>query len=537
MLDRPPSFSPVANFEPGDPGIHGIIKAERDGCPLDFRKIGRYKAYSRGEQPIKLSDEQKQMLDGLLENDFADNVCDMIISDASDRIEMQRYECPDNAQVQEYLQDWFNEEGFEDLSGEVHYNIIRDGNAVLALNYDEDEGRPVVYLEEWWDGINGVFVGYDFCRNIAYGVKEFVEYNVPNLRDIVATDLDTGVGSAAVGQMPVYMRYVWYPDRLERWASLDRLSWRLYPHPDDANRAIVPWTETPSNGQPAKGLGVPYVVFANANRRVRNYGVSEVSGGILGFQDQINDIGLDMCGAGRMTGFQMLMLAGVKTGLDASGKDIKPKIGPGQVFTSVDFRAKAQAIPAGDISQITNLYREKLRSVARVSRTPLHVLGLEWPSGEALLQAERPAVNKAKKNVKRWSRGWTAVAYFAIKLANRFGGKSFPTDIKQAKIISVISDVERRDPLTQSVIVNNLGDKISQQEALLIMGYQPERAQAVIEQKQAEDQAAMDQQVKLMAAQAALTPAGPPKDVKKKEKAPTAPKPTTAPTGGPQGQR
>lgn len=530
---KPPASSPVANFPQGDPRIHGIIKAERDGCPLDFKKVYKYKRYARGEQELKLTDEQKEMLQGILDNEFADNVCNMIVSDAADRVELMRYECPDNATVQEYLQDWFNEEGFEDLSDEVHFNILRDGNAVLAMNYEENEERPVVYLEEWWDGQNGVFIGYDDCRNAAYGVKEWTEFDIPGLREMIATELSTGVGSAAVGATPGFRRNVWYPDRLERWVSIDRLTWMLYPDPDDDGRSIVPWVDTATG----EGLGVPYIPFANANRRFRNYGSSELSGGILGFQDQINDIGFDLCGAGRMTGFQMLMLAGVNLGLDSKGEPNKPKVGPGQTFTSTDFRAKAQVIPAGDISQLVSLYKEKLRGVARVSRTPLHVLGLEWPSGEAILQAERPAVNKARKNAKRWSRAWTAVAYYAVKLANRFGGKSFPTDIKKAKIISVMSDVERRDPLTQSVIVNNLGDKISQQEALQLMGYQPERAQAVINQKQAEDQAAMDQQVKLMTAQAAITPPGAPKDVKKKDKLKPPAKPSTAPTGGPQAQQ
>lgn len=233
-------------------------------------------------------------------------------------------------------------------------------------------------------------------------------------------------------------------------------------------------------------MGIPYIHFANAGKMSGPCGKSELSGGILGYQDQLNDAQWSLSGGMRMTAFQVYWASGVGEFVDENGTPIEGslKLTLGSFFTSKSADAKYGSIPAGDLSQVIAGYKEKLRRVAQISRTPLHTItGGDWPSGEALVHAERPAVEKAHTNLRKFRQAWIDMLHLAIKIQNRYGiGAKLDESIETATLGAVFDDPEKRDLLAKASAMNNLRGIVSVHESLRYLGYSEKQAEEIYQE-------------------------------------------------------
>lgn len=434
-----------------DAGIHERVDKDRDGADFEADKIPLYRNYAAGKQISPLTELQKQFLEELTRNQFADNVCHPICAEAADRLRFMAWTCEQQA-VADELSNLYTTANLGALQGSTHYDALRDGNHALAVNWDAERGIVRIYEEPWWDGNFGLFIAYDALSNPLYGVKEWTELN---------------------GER---RRLIWFDDGIQRWRGSGRGgTWVPYSLEEDQGRWPVPWMKL--DGSP---LHIPYVHFPNAGRGSKQYGMSELAGGVIGYQDQLNDLQLSLSAAARVTAYQVY----TGTGIPELEKFV---VMPGTFLSSTSPDARFGVLPAGDLGQMMGLYGLKLQRVAQMTRTPLHsITGGDWPSGEALLRAEQPAVGKAQSQIERFVTCWTAVGHKAIEIRNRFStDAALPEDSETALIGAVFAPAERRDPLSQSVIVNNLNERISNQEALRIMGYTEDRAQQVVDEKAA----------------------------------------------------
>lgn len=453
-----PDVKPASLAVHAQPGtIHETIEIDRAAYYTDPAQVRVFREYAQGQHRNVLTEAQEDLLKNVRGNRFSDNVCHQIVAEGSDRIDFQRWDCEDDA-ANEWLSTLYTTANVADFAGETHYAALCDGNYAVSLAWDADSQRVMLHREPWWDGNTGVFVGYDAQGESLYAVKE---WNTPDGR----------------------RRVVWYEDRLERYIGQGG-AWLPFALPGDSaatDGSVLPQNWVKADGSP---LHIPVIHFPNTGRRRSVYGTSELDGGVLGFQDQINDLQYDMTAAGRMTGFQMLFLSGVTPPKDAQGQTLPIAVGPGMVYTSLDPSGRGQAIPAGDIGQLINLYQTKLRAVSRMTRTPLHAItGGDWPSGEALLRAEMPAVNKAQRQINRFRASWAMVGHRATEIANTFGKAGLNED---ALIAPVFATPDRRDPLSKSFVVKNLAGMISIREALRVMGYTPEQAETVYQEMEEE---------------------------------------------------
>lgn len=445
-----------------------------------------YRRYASGCQPCSLTLKQQKLLQGVLTHQFSDNVCHQIIAEAVARVSFLRWQCPD-ALVEDFLRSFYITAKIADRQGEVHYGALRDGNFVVAVNWDNVAQQVRIYREPWWDGHCGTFIGYDDQDNPKYGVKEWTE-KVSKIK----------------------RRIIWFPERLERWQSEDfGTSWVKTTIAQDYERWPRVWTQ--KDGTP---LGIPYIHFPNAARGEINYGTSELSGGVLGFQDQLNDLQMAMSIAARLTAFQVYTIAGIELEDDPQkpGHKKDVDIGPAQVLTSTNPDTKFGTLGPGDLSQLLALYNKKLARVSQITRTPLHLItGGDWPSGEAILHAELPAVGKAALQINKFAVCWSTLAWMAVRLRNRFGvGPALVEDAVKAPITASFDPPERRDPVSRSLVVRNLDGYISREEGLVLFGYPEAKAKRVAEQKMEEDKIAAT----LKAPTAVPPPPGPPpKDV------------------------
>lgn len=434
--------------------IHTILQDERKLLFPEASLLQVFRAYARGRQNSTYTPDQGDALRGVTKNRYCDNICSKILEETADRLELVRYQVPSDA-VLAFLQDLFIKNQMADLSGDVHYATLRDGNFALSLNWDAEASRVTLHKEKWWDGISGLYVSYDENNQPAFAVRDW------ETRD------------------KKKRRVIWWPDRIERYIQTGATNsgWEPFLLPEDAGQWPVPWVRP--GGSP---LGIPVVHFANGSDDDTPYGGSMLDGGVLGLQDDINDMQRNITLTARMTGAQMVTAAGVTLEKDAQGNTKRLKIGPGAVLISENDSARWGAIPAGDLSQLEKAYMVKLQAIARMTNTPIHLITGNWPSGEALLQANQPLVKKVERLAKTIGPAWATLAHLATEMANVFGRAGLDED---ALIMAVFSPADKRDPLTQSQIAEARAPFVSEEEVLRIMGYAPDEIDKILQERQA----------------------------------------------------
>ena len=449
-----------------DLSIHSQIEAERKAAQPDAAQIRTFRAYARGNQRGTLTAGQARILRGLLGQRFADNVCAMVLDQISARLQLARFAVEGDeasataaALIETALRQVWTLSQMPALAGAAHYATLRDGNHAIAMAWSD--GRVRLARERWWNGLHGLFVAYDDQEQPRYAVK----------------DWQTAQGMR---------RTIWWPDRIERYLAGGD-GWRPYRLPADGEQWPVPWIDR--TGAP---LGIPVVHLACRERPSDGdqatdpapiYGVSVLDGGVLGLQDEINDVQRDISAAARFAGYQMLWGTGITPRLDADGNEIPLIVEPGAFFRDENPDAAFGTFPAGSLSELERTLTIKLQAISRQTAVPQHLIAGQWPSGEALLRAERPLTDRCEALIRVIGPAWSSIAHKATLLLNCFGGMQLDPALL---ITSVFAPAERRDPLTRAQIAAAEAPFVSRRETLRTLGRSPaeiERILAEIEQE------------------------------------------------------
>lgn len=439
---------------------HEELDARRKVYDTENARLTEYRQYARGEQANVLTVKQAAILGadsvGTTDHERADNICHQVISEHADRIELLGIEIEGeddekNAGNQEindlrdYLDELWVKCQLPALSGQQGYASIRDGNAAVFVRWKPngdpptgpDYGRIVLTLEEWWDaggdatlgtGGEGVWCWEGDEDSEAFSVKEVWHY-------------PDGLSKTASRRK---RRYVYYDDRIERFESVTSTG-KWEPAPDKDGRypdGVQPWLKPDGTG-----LGIPLVPFVNAERMWMKQGMSLLAGGGRSMQDDINLVGASATAAAVLTAFQVLWAKGFTPRKDNEGKPILPviQIEPGTFILEGSPDFGAGAIPAGEMTQILAGYAHEIAKFCRNTRTPRHsITGGDWPSGDALMRAEQPAVNAAKTRAATWGPAWATVMHRAVEQANVFGRKGLNEDLL---LSAKWNDFERRDAI------------------------------------------------------------------------------------------
>jgi hypothetical protein len=453
--------------------IHADIERERSNYLPEDEHVTDYRDYVNGKKLPQLTEDQSRILKGLIGKKAPENLARKVVSEARDRLRFLGWRS-ENAAVHEFLSNVYTLNKLKERQGKIHFDALRDGNHAVAVSWNNDKQRVEIFKEKWWDGKEGIFIAYGPADEPVYAVKDWI------------VEVEGQKGGDAI------RRVIYWPDRIERYVSYDGgASFERFMLEEDRDpetlEAVwpIPWERL--DGTP---LGIPYVHFRNSGKGEDTYGSSELAGGVLELIDQVNDTHLVMSGAARVAGFPVVTATGVQLAPDPNDPDkvVQPEIAPGSLLYTPNPNAKFGQITAGDFEGISKVRHEKLNALSVSTATPLHsITGGDWPSGEALLRAEKPAEGKATTQKDTFENAWAEVGHKATELSNRFGsGPALDESIETARIESVFSPVERRDALSMSTIVNNLGDAISTQEKLRLMGYTDEQIKKIMAEKEAQ---------------------------------------------------
>lgn len=446
--------------------FHERLEAQRHEAQPEAKQVPEFRGYFRGRQRSTLSRDQGRIMRGLLGHLFAHNLCAKIVTTTADRHELLRFQVEDEA-VAAFLDGLWVRNQLSRLQADAAIATLRDGTHAIALRWEAPPGAPpgsgrvAIHRERWWDGTQGVWIAYGDDGEPAYAVKDWTERR------------DDGTKQER--------RIVWWPDRMQRFVR-DNDGWKSYRlagDPASSAGVEIPWTKR--DGRP---LGIPVIAFPNGSDDDTPYGKSELDGGVLGLQDEINDVQRDITASARLTGYQMYYATGVSPDLDPQGKPKPLAVGPGQTLQHPNPDARYGVLPAGDLAQLKGALMTKIEAVCSMTDTPLHVITGDWPSGAALLRAEMPLVAKVSRLNKTEGPQWSTVTHRATEMHNTFGaGEQLDED---SLITAVWAPPERLDALTQAQIAQARLALGTDRQALREIGFAEDEIDTIVTERAAD---------------------------------------------------
>lgn len=436
--------------------IHERIESERDVALPEARNIRYFRDYARGKQKATLTAYQQYVLRGLLTHKFCDNVCKKVLSELRNRLKLARFDVQNDA-VLSFLRDFWVKNKVPRVASAVHWAALRDGNTAIGLQWTD---RVVLTRERWWNGKWGFFIAYDDNDEPTYAVRDW---------------------KTKEGQF----RTIWFPDHIERYKA-DGKGWSKRTIEGDPPTGWPQWKDREGNP-----LGIPFVHFANlqvpndgtgddtSTEPDAHYGLSELDGGFLGLQDEINDVHRDATSSGRFAGFPMMKGTGITPprNPDGSAGEMKFKPEPGAFFTDTSKDADFDMIQPGSLVELERLLTIKLQAVSRQTGIPMHIITGDWPSGEALLRSEMPMIDKVETIGTSFGPAWSTTAFKAVRLFNTFGGGNLD---EAALIQAIFEPASKRDPLTQAIVAEKRAPFVSVKETLRTLGYSEQDADKII---------------------------------------------------------
>lgn len=419
--------------------------------------------YYEGRQAIQyVSDKLRKAFGNRIKTDrMVDNFAASVVDAVADRLQITGFAAQgedgttDDAVSKATAEIW-RRNRMERRSGEVHSEALTTGDGYLIV-WPGTDGRAVL----WPQVASEVTVHYDpeSPERIDRAAKVWYDDDAKRWRCTL-----------------------YYPDRIEKYATASGGE-----NLPEKGAAFVPWlTEGEPWPVPNPFDVVPVFHFGN-NARTNGFGRSELAD-VIPLQDSLNKSRADMAVAQEFYAVPQRMVIGIDPEVDeATGKPVWP-FEPGGVWyasggdgeNKPSFGEFAANSPAGFLEA----QREDKADIARVSKTPMHVLMLSSdaaPSGEALRTAETPFVKKVRDRQRDFGSDWAD----AMALAVRIDGGA-----------EVLLETTWEDPAPRSetdswstaVLQKQAG--VSQRQILRERGYTEEEIDKMAEDKASEAEAA-----------------------------------------------
>ncbi|MFH1183939.1 MAG: phage portal protein [Chloroflexota bacterium] len=382
----------------------------------EWNRVRDWRDYYDGDHPVMLSHRQAEYLGSILTESahvVAFNLCRVIVDVLRERVTVQGFageDAPGTA-LAETCWEWWQDAQMDRHQIEVHKRGLRDGKSYLIVEWDTAKRQPVWVPNRRYDGDTGVTFHKDQRGQPVLAAKYWT------VDDIL---------SEKHGER---RRTIYLPDRIIHYKADGnaQYGWTLIDPLE--GQPVTWWTDTlREGGQP---LGLPVIEFENPD------GNSELLP-VIGLQNALNKLILDLLAAGDTTAFQILAIS--YTGpMDAAPADDEGetdeahtdelKIAPGRAVELYDGSTMT-AIPPGDLSQLIKAIDTVVGFIAGATRTPQYYLrpfgGADVPSGEALKQLETALVSRAKERAGSFGDAWVLAMRVATRLAAAMGGRNVP---------------------------------------------------------------------------------------------------------------
>jgi hypothetical protein len=381
-------------------------------------KVRSYRAYYNGDHPVMLTRRQQEFLGPLLsegELPFNHNLVKVVIDRLRERLMVVGFTVNGESAAAEESEDagpaavlaghlwqWWKDNAMARQQIRLHRRALRDGKSYVMVDYDVENQRPRFSLHEVDDSSSGITYHRDPSdpNRVLFATRYFYDFD-----------------PLTPGKTGVERKTVYLPGEIRKYRRLPGGGgWQ--PIMDDGDPAWpLPWRD-----RMGKPLGVPVIEFQNP-------GGSEVQA-IAGLQNALNKAWLDLLGAQDAAGFPILVAnykdaltdIGEESDGDLEGSD-ELRIAPGRMLEI--FGGEIKRIEASNLGSMIDVLWTVVSAMGGVSSTPQYflkpVMGVDYPSGEALKQMESALVAKAVERQQELGESWAEVMKMAIRVADAFG--------------------------------------------------------------------------------------------------------------------
>jgi SPP1 Gp6-like portal protein len=384
----------------------------------DMLRVGGGTTVRVGDTTL-LSASMRQNRKTTVGSPFNLNRMDNTIQTLVDRLELKRMEDTGGA-----ANDWALEVSqcnrLDALQIEVHESVIRDADAYVLVDWDNDKQEVRLTLEPAFDGVSGMLVLYQ-----------------RRSRGEITCAVKVWHITSTTGEIADTMRVnVYYPDRIEKFIS--------------QGQGLIPYTtdddETTITGGVAKWLPGKLTVhhFKNKAQSYDNYGRSEIDDAIP-VQDAINRLMYSMVASAELGGIPVRV---------AKGFTPPPGLTPGAFIViggdgmQKDDVGDVDTLEQAVVTPFLDGMRFLIEQMDEITRTPNPKLAGDSASGESLKQREIGLLGKVKRAQISFGNVWEDVFESAHLVQSTYGlekppqYEEFSAQWRDAEIRNVAENVK-----------------------------------------------------------------------------------------------
>lgn len=436
--------------------IKWAVDAFRDG-----RNVGydRFQRYINGDHPLAFATPKYESVFGRAYGAFAYNRCEMAVDAHTDRMRVQGFDSNDSAISQAAIDLWDDN------------RMDQRDNGLFNDAFGLGDGYLIAEKSASTDEVN-MWVNSPQSMRVHWNEEE------PDKIDMAAKYWKGGDDH---GRLTIYK-----PGVVEKYITSNRAT-------SGIPNSVGAFTRREVEGEawPVK-LDVPDVVpvfhIAN-NGRANAYGVSELRS-VLPLQDALNKTITDMMIAMELTAFPARVLMGVDAPRTPEEKALVDAFESGltRVWTMSDPQAKIGEFSATNILQYIAVAEYFDKSVSRVTKIPIHWLGMstEIESGRARQVAEAAFVAKMEDRQRSFGHAISEAVSYGLRLKSM---DVAPGELKtEWASAESTTDQDELDKMLQKQSLGMALETILRQE-----GYSPEDVEVIMQERREQADEAMRQ--------------------------------------------
>jgi hypothetical protein len=444
-----------------DPDVHWAVEDVRHRA----EPYGLYRAYYLGHHRLTFATAKFRNAFGDLFREFADNVCDDVVDEPVDRMQIVGWSGKTDA-VSKAAQDMHDRNRLDARLGNVHRNGFREGDGFVIIWKDPDE------VTRWYPQDPDLMaVQYDADR--------------PDLIVKAAKVWKSG---------KVWRVTIYYPDRIARWASKGTANGGGLP----SAKAFVPYQEIVLDQETGEHTTLDHETANDSGRcPVFHYPAGEISRygrsvlrDVIPLQDALNKSVADMLVGMEFHALPQRWATGVVLERDEQGNEIDPyKGGDNRLWTAGKDQAQFGQFPAADLAALLEVQDGFRLEIARKGALPPHSVNLRGggaaPSGISLLVAEGKTIKRVLDAERDWGQTHCEAMAYALTM------DGVPCEAADLEIEWMPPATRDEKALIETLIMKK-DLKVSAKQLLLEAGYDEDQAQDFLDEAQASaDEAAV----------------------------------------------
>jgi hypothetical protein len=359
------------------------------------KRIVRARLYDAGSQDTRLPDRLKEFLASAAEDTFRLNICRTVVGAVVEKLAVTDWlDYTTGAREADTAADWawsqWMATGLDINQDEVHAMAVRDGEAFVFVDWDEEAGMLRAMPHPRFTSTD---IGGD-----NYGCRAFYTNDDPNQPLLYVSKYWTEYDEKA---KPTFRRNSYYADQVIRYVF-----------------SSAGWTQIGSDPWPA-GV-IPIAHFRNVESCPEAVDVWVM-------QDAVNKAMIDAILVGDRFGFPIPVALGWYPTTDgkapASDGSNVMNFKPGNWIGTTAAGGQFQIVEADKLMQAYDVIDKQISYAAMISDTPLSRFSAtkQVASDETLKQQDEPLNIKVEKRQARFGAGWRQVMDIARRLTNTFG--------------------------------------------------------------------------------------------------------------------